>query len=616
MPDDLKLRAVIESILQAKGFNELDAALVRTKTHAGVLKKSADDLGYSFSTLKTAFLGVAGATAVVELLRSSYVDFARTERQFNAIAGQLRAMGDESGLMARQVRDFINAVSEQTGILDDDLIPAYNRLLLGTKDVKAAQELLQIASRFAANGFGTVEANAERLTVAIQRGTVRSLAEFGVVTDDLVGKQDALSIALDRVREKANTLNPSLNDAQDRLNRLARAWDTVKDSIGFVIDKLLQFEPSVRRAMAALELLSGSSEVKLSKTLQLESAKRIALHREEQEKAISSANKSGEERAAATKRWSDQIARELSRAIDREESDETSANRRKLDAIKQAGEDDLRIQHDQIEARLELAQSGGQEELRDRMLLLANELRAETANERLTAEQKLRILETYRLRADGILDRWVNDNFRANDRIVKDEKKTAAARIVIEKAVTKTKTEFYEEAAAQSLSILSSLFGKNKALAFNEAGINTALAATRAYRDYPYPANIIVMALTIAAGVAQQYKIATADQGFDDPRSDMEARLGGRRWAKDMVREFSGGASAGWAEGLRSGRASIVNNSSSSTFSPVNNTTVNISGFVGSGRTEMLTRLQRELDLVNRTKLRRGRIGGGGLTGA
>ena len=49
----------------------------------------------------------------------------------------------------------------------------------------------------------------------------------------------------------------------------------------------------------------------------------------------------------------------------------------------------------------------------------------------------------------------------------------------------------------------------SKVLASAEAAINTALAATKALSSGPYPLNLIMMASTIAAGIAQQVQIAT-----------------------------------------------------------------------------------------------------------
>jgi hypothetical protein len=53
---------------------------------------------------------------------------------------------------------------------------------------------------------------------------------------------------------------------------------------------------------------------------------------------------------------------------------------------------------------------------------------------------------------------------------------------------------------------------EQKALAVASATINTYAASARAYRDYPFPANIAVMATTIAAGLAQVSNIKS--QGF------------------------------------------------------------------------------------------------------
>ena len=68
----------------------------------------------------------------------------------------------------------------------------------------------------------------------------------------------------------------------------------------------------------------------------------------------------------------------------------------------------------------------------------------------------------------------------------------------------------FGRALAQASNLAKKDTAEQKALAIASATINTYAASTRAFRDYPYPANIAVMATTIAAGLNQVKEITKA----------------------------------------------------------------------------------------------------------
>jgi|GEM_PF-5736103 len=128
------------------------------------------------------------------------------------------------------------------------------------------------------------------------------------------------------------------------------------------------------------------------------------------------------------------------------------------------------------------------------------------------------------------------------------------------------------KAAEQSMmTIATSVFGQNKALAVAQAVINTAEGATAIWGqgpEVPYYLKVVEEIAEIAAGGAQIANIESATPGsrggFDNPSSDYAAYIGGQKWAGDMVRNYSSGAEAGWSAGMaRGGSSSVVNNSSS-----------------------------------------------------
>lgn len=224
---------------------------VGTKSLAG-LSTSAVELAGS--------LGLVVSTgAALSLLRTSFLDFAATERQWNAVAFQMRAVGDATGSQAKRSRELINVLSDQTGLLDNDLIPAYQRLFLGTRDVAFSQDLLAVAARFAANGIGDVRTNADKLADSIQSGTVRALKDFGVQTEDAAGNAISLGDGLGQVFDRFKELNPELDDAQSKVDSLRQKWEKLKSTLASQANEM--FNQDARDLQRVLTFLTGGAMV-------------------------------------------------------------------------------------------------------------------------------------------------------------------------------------------------------------------------------------------------------------------------------------------------------------------------------------------------------------------
>lgn len=234
----LRLVIDVDSATGAAKLQQFGKTVEETSTKSSVAMGA---LKTSTLGLLGALGGLASASAAVSFLKDSFLEFAKTERQWAAVTAQLRAFGDVTGDVANRARGMINALSDQTGILDDDLIPAYNRLLLGTKSAEKSQNLLSIAARFAANGFGEVQSNAEALSLALQSGTVRSLKQFGVETEDAAGNAISLSDGLGQVIATFGRLDPKLDDAQAKVDTLRKKWDDFGDSAGSAINDTINW---------------------------------------------------------------------------------------------------------------------------------------------------------------------------------------------------------------------------------------------------------------------------------------------------------------------------------------------------------------------------------------
>ena len=193
--------------------------------------KGVESLNAQFVALGKTVAGYFAAGVIANFLKNSLLGFARTERQALALEQQIRSLGGAAS-DAGGLRSFIAQTSDTFGILDDDLIPAMQRAVLGFKDYAVAQEVVTLASKFAANGIGDVGTNVEKLTRFFQTGSAKSLVDFGV---NVKGGEDAvlgLDEGIKALLDTAGKMPSTFNDAQKAINDWRNDLDAATDAIG------------------------------------------------------------------------------------------------------------------------------------------------------------------------------------------------------------------------------------------------------------------------------------------------------------------------------------------------------------------------------------------------
>ena len=223
-----------------------------TATSKATEKVGALDRG--FASLGKTMAGVFAAGALANFLRDSYVGFAKTERQALAVENQIKALGQAA--QGAGFRDFISQLSSASGILDDDIVPAFQRAISTFKNYGTAQEIVTMASKFAAAGIGEVGSNVDALARFFQTGMARSLVQFGVNVKGGEAATLDLNEGLAKLREQLGLLPKSFDDAQSRINIARLAWDGLSDAVGGVNDRVVEFvQHSEAVKYAAAELL-------------------------------------------------------------------------------------------------------------------------------------------------------------------------------------------------------------------------------------------------------------------------------------------------------------------------------------------------------------------------
>ncbi len=245
---NIVIQGLIELHMQGKGGPEAVAAMKQIlaqtkeveKAIGGFSEKGAKNIGTleaAFGSLGRTVAGYFAAGVVANFLKTSYEGFARTERQALATENQIRALGQAT--QGANFRGFIDDLSDTSGILDDELVPAFQRALGAFKDYSASVEIVTLASQFAASGIGDVASNVDAIARFFQSGQSRGLVQFGI---DIKGAADGtidLNQGLEALVAQAATLGGGFHDAQRNVEDLRKAVDDFQDGAGKTLDKLI-----------------------------------------------------------------------------------------------------------------------------------------------------------------------------------------------------------------------------------------------------------------------------------------------------------------------------------------------------------------------------------------
>ena len=208
----------IGSKFDAKGFKQAETATQK-------LTKSVKSLAGAF--------GIAfGARAIVQFGKASLKAFVDDDNAARSLGITLKNLGLEFGNTASGVNNFISNLEKQTGVLDDELRPAMDRLLRATGSVYKAQKLLNLALDISA-GTG------KDLTVVTQGlqkaylGNNASLGRLGVG----LSKAELTSSSFEEIQTRLTTLfagqaSSAADSYAGQMNKLTVATNNAKEAIG------------------------------------------------------------------------------------------------------------------------------------------------------------------------------------------------------------------------------------------------------------------------------------------------------------------------------------------------------------------------------------------------
>ena len=107
--------------------------------------KSLGGFDKTVKTLGKSIAGVFAAQKVVSFFASSVKGAIEDQKAQIQLEKSIRNTTNATSQQINGLRDFISTTQFSTGVLDDQLRPALNRLVLSTGDVEKSQKLLTLA---------------------------------------------------------------------------------------------------------------------------------------------------------------------------------------------------------------------------------------------------------------------------------------------------------------------------------------------------------------------------------------------------------------------------------------------------------------------------------------
>lgn len=152
------------------------------------------------------------------------------EKQLVSLNKALQAVGQ--GFQTDAVANFVDDLQFSAGVADDQLRPAFQRLLLATRDVTQSQELLSIALDVSA-GTGR---DLESVTLALSKaalGQFTALRRLGIPLDDAAIKsKDLAAVSAQLNKTFSGQAAAAAKTYEGQIKRLGVAFEELQESFG------------------------------------------------------------------------------------------------------------------------------------------------------------------------------------------------------------------------------------------------------------------------------------------------------------------------------------------------------------------------------------------------
>ena len=175
---------------------------------------------------------------------------AEDEQSSAQLANTLKNVTGATDATVKSVEDYINKTTLATGIADDKLRPAFQRLVMSTKDVGDAQKLTNLAMEIATAKHIDVQAAANALAKA-HDGNMGALKRLGVSLDETTVKNKDFGAAVVELGDQfKGSLAANADTAAGKMAIMQNSIIEAKESVGYALLPALESLTSVFQKLA------------------------------------------------------------------------------------------------------------------------------------------------------------------------------------------------------------------------------------------------------------------------------------------------------------------------------------------------------------------------------
>lgn len=568
----------------------------RTQKAAQDTEGAMSGMKSTATALKAELMGLLAFAEVVAQFKEGFEQVAALEQAMNELGRQAAANGDDFEVVSKKIVGFADQLKRVAGIDDDAAIKGMTRFYTATKDVEQALAMEALAADIAIARRIDLAA-AEEIVSKASVGQTRAIKDLMGGYKETGDAQKDAQAALDILSKTYGGAASKASGYTVELNKMSEKYEDVRNAL---VERVM---PSITWFSRGIETLLISIDSLFS--IITESLVRFAGG---VGSVMSGAWKALKGDFSGAKEDFKRGAAELG-GITTAAADAAVAAAEKIKGVWSGAGGSIDGQEKIKTLKPGGGGTGGGKSRELTQLELDQMALSKFRQEMIEKEKKeLEKFEAYKkkLKTDGFAydKRLLSEMDKERDAELDRAIKRTVDEVRMRKAAEAAKEEAAVASAEAVMGAMGAVFGQSKALASADAAISTWVGAARALKDWPAPYSYIIAAATVAAGLARVAQInstkpSTEGSGFDNPSNDRAAYIGGRRWAADMIGEFTSGVSAGWASGMGGGGRSggNVTYDQRSTM----NLHMNVAGFLDPSDTQNMAKFARNLAVVNKT---------------
>jgi hypothetical protein len=207
-----------------------------------------------FAIKKAAVPAAAALGAVVAVIGSAVKAAIEDQAAQASLARQIKASTKATDTQIASVEDYISSLGQLVAVSDDQARPAFQTLVVATKDLTKAQQLLDIALDVSAATGSDLASTADALAKGFA-GNIKPLAALSPELKLLIKEGASLDEVLTVLQTNfGGAAVAAGNTAAGGMKKLGIAFDETKESIGMAfLPIMLKLQPVVEKFAAWAE---------------------------------------------------------------------------------------------------------------------------------------------------------------------------------------------------------------------------------------------------------------------------------------------------------------------------------------------------------------------------